>query len=81
MRISGYSAPMPPAAADDGDDSGLTDDVANEIDGALMVKANGQAKAEGEAALALIDAAAKMPVGVNCPLSEGTVGRLINIKI
>ncbi len=72
MRISGYRPPMP--APDMADQSSELD---NEIAGALLEKDQNQAKAEGNAALTLIDSAA----GVNRPLSEGPVGRLINLKI
>lgn len=48
-----------------------------ELDVALLEKAQSQLKVDGAAAIKMIDDAKP----VNRPLSEGPVGRLINIKV
>lgn len=52
--------------------------IENQIEAQLMVREQNQQKIEGEAALQLIDSAG---AGVNNPLTEGPVGRRINIRI
>ena len=47
-----------------------------ELSAALLEKTQGLLKEDGASAVRLIEAA-----GVNRPLTEGPVGRLINIKI
>jgi hypothetical protein len=49
-----------------------------QIDAELMAKAAEQNRIEGDAAVRLIESAT---AGVNVPLTEGSVGRRINIRI
>ena len=68
IAANGSSAPMPVES----------DGELDELDIELLKKGQDQIKADGKTALALIDSA---NIGVNRPLSEGPVGRNINIKI
>lgn len=70
MRISGYAPPRLPEL-----EEASVDDA---IDGELLKQSQNQMKAEGAAALSLIDGASDL--GVNKPLSWGPVGRIINVK-
>lgn len=74
MRISSFRpAPAPVASSEE------AGELDAEIEGALLEQSQNQMKADGNAALALISAAAD--AGVNRPLTEGPVGRRINLKI
>lgn len=72
MRISSMASPTLPSL-----DGAMPAAMEAELDGALLERAQGDQKAAGAAAVKLIESA----VGVNHPLSEGPVGRLINIRI
>ncbi len=74
MRINGYAPPRLPDLSDAGGDLAVED----AIDGELLAQSHNQMKAEGAAALSLIDGASD--IGVNKPLSWGPVGRTINVK-
>lgn len=50
--------------------------VGMQIEAALLKKSNDQMKSEGEAVVDMIDDA-----GINNPLSEGPIGRTINIGV